>query len=157
MSNGITDLRVDFRFAGRPARSLALGQLLLELSEQGVDPYRLDDIAGSVARDGYYFGHHNYRRFAVFLPVSSVHTPAGLLIVVRDGSVRTLITDTPLEATIVDSDYAPARLDSSPPVVVSADEYRRVRSTVLAELAEPVTTDGNPSSSVERTTPLGSA
>ena len=136
MLSTTTDLQVDFRAVGRPARSLTLGQLLSELSDQGVDPYQLEDIAGAIARDGYFFGHHNYRRFAVFLPVSDARVPAGLLIVVREGSVQNLLSDASFDVTIVDSDYEPARLDQSPPEVVSTEDFQQIRSAVLAELAE---------------------
>jgi hypothetical protein len=136
MLSTTTDLQVDFRFVGRPARSLTLEQLLSELSAQGVDSYQLEDIAGAIARDGFFFGHHNYRRFAVFLPVNDARAPAGLLIVVREGSVQNLLSDTSIDATIVDSDYEPARLDQSPPEVVSTEDFQRIRSAVLAELAE---------------------
>jgi hypothetical protein len=149
----ITDLAIDFRSAGRPPRRLALGQLLLELREQGVDPYLLDDIAGSVGRDGFFFGHHNYRRFAVFVPVSDLPLPAGLLIVVHEGSVQTLLSDAPIDATVVDSDYEPARLDQSSPEVVSIEDFQRIRSAVLAELVEIGAADGERPCAIEEPIP----
>ncbi len=152
MLNSVTDFLVNFRCAGRPPRSLALGQLLLELRDQGVDPYLLEDITGSLARDGFFFGHHNYRRFAVFLPVSDSRSAAGLLIVVREGSVRSLLSDSPIDATIVDGDYDPARYGETAPEVVSPAEFQRIRAAVLSELVDSDgAEDAQPATAEEQT------
>jgi hypothetical protein len=134
MSNRMKDFCVEFRFAGQTPQRLALGELLIQLEEQGVHRYKLEDIANSIARDGYFFGHHNYQRFAVFRPISDTSAPADLLILVREGAARTLLSDAPIDVTMVDVDFDPARCVEAIPVVVTHAEFQRVRSSVLSEI-----------------------
>lgn len=133
MLNGIADRLVHCRCAGQPPRALPLSELLLDFEEAGAEPALLDGIARTVAWHGFYCGRFKGEPIAIFQPVPEEGPPAHLLILVRDGTVASMLADQPVEATIIDYDSARAQVGIELPEQVTNSAFNEIRAAAMAD------------------------